>query len=152
MDSAEPSSFRCRRCGHCCQGQGGIVLTGSDLDRLARHLGQSPEDFRAAHTVLRQGKTQLKAREDGFCVFFDQGCAVHSARPDICRAWPFFRGNLLDASSWEMSQDYCPGIDPRVGHARFKRDGIAYLTAHGLARDPAPDTPNALCIAGIERP
>ena len=152
VDAPAPSSFTCRRCGHCCQGQGGIVLTGRDVERLAGHLGLTPGAFRAAHTVDHAGKAQLKARQDGYCVFFDQGCVVHPARPDICRAWPYFRGNLLDASSWELSQDYCPGIDPRAGHARFVADGIAYLTARGLAHDPGPDTPNALRLDGIDQP
>ena len=29
-------------CGHCCEGRGGIVVSPTDLARLASHMGQSP--------------------------------------------------------------------------------------------------------------
>ena len=35
------AAFDCKRCGHCCHGEGGIVLTANDGERLATHLGVS---------------------------------------------------------------------------------------------------------------
>jgi Fe-S-cluster containining protein len=148
---SEKTAFTCRLCGHCCQGEGGIVLAESDIARLGAHLGLAREDFlaRAAHLV--RGKYRIKSRADGFCLFFTAGtgCGVHPARPDICRAWPFFRGNLIDAISWEMAQDFCPGIAPDVPHAEFARQGLAYLREHGIcrasgtcARESGPDAPD----------
>jgi len=146
------SAFSCRRCGHCCQGTGGIVLAAKDRARLAVHLGMSIDAFVAAHVSRRGGKFHLKTRDDGFCVFFDQGCSVHLARPDICRAWPYFRGNLLDASSWEMSHEYCPGINPDIPHAQFVRQGLEALLAQGLGAKDDSETPNALNLDGIATP
>ena len=64
--------------------------------------------------------------------------------PDVCRAWPFFRGNLVDADSWGMALDYCPGINPEAGHAAFVREGLRYLRENGLEGDDAPDGAGAL--------
>ncbi len=132
-------AFDCKMCGQCCQGEGGIVVGPSDLLRLADHLAVSPDQFAAQYGVRRNGKLFIRAGEDGFCLFFTQGkgCGVHVAKPDICRAWPFFRGNVLDAGSLEFAKEYCPGIRKDVTHAEFARQGRAYLAAHMLvASDP----------------
>jgi uncharacterized protein len=143
------AAFACQRCGHCCQGQGGIVLTLEDMARLADHLGLDLAGFLSKHTESRGGKACLTTGPDGFCEFFDtaqSGCGVHVARPDVCRAWPFFRGNLLDESSWSMIQDDCPGVNPAAGHAEFARQGRAYLAEHGLAKAPGCGAPCALVL------
>ena len=49
MDKGQ-AAFDCRRCGHCCHGEGGIVLTSRDRARLAEHLGLDVEGFIEAHT------------------------------------------------------------------------------------------------------
>ena len=147
-----PPAFECRRCGHCCRGTGGIVLAAKDRARLAAHLGMTLDAFTTAFTARKDGKFHLRARKDGFCVFFDAGCAVHPARPDICRAWPYFRGNLLDAASREMSQEYCPGINPGVSHAQFVRQGLLSLRAQGVRTEDDPEAPNALRLDGISAP
>lgn len=137
---SENSAFTCRLCGHCCQGEGGIVLAEADIVRLCAHLGLSREEFLAQAVVTVCGKHRIKSRVDGYCLYFQEGtgCGVHPARPDICRAWPFFRGNLIDAISWEMAQDFCPGIDPDVPHAEFARQGLAYLRDQGICRSSGP--------------
>lgn len=140
--------FDCRMCGHCCQGQGGIIASAMEQQRLADYLGISVDDFRAAYTMPQGEKIMLRSREDGFCIFFDpqRACTVHPAKPDVCRAWPFFRGNLVDATSWELAQDYCPGIRSESGHPAFQREGVAYLVEAGLTKDGRPDEANALRI------
>ncbi len=149
---ATQTAFECRRCGHCCQGEGGIVLTSRDQERLALHLGLEPVDFLARHTCRKGERVHLGVREDGLCVFFQDGCGVHPARPDICRAWPFFRGNLVDASSWEMALEYCPGINPGVSHEDFVRQGLECLRAQGVGVTGDPGAPSALKLDGIRKP
>ena len=146
------SAFDCRRCGHCCQGEGGIILTLKDRERLAGHLGLHLEDFLSAHTTRNGDKIQLGVREDGFCVFFADGCGIHPARPDVCRAWPYFRGNLLDASSWELSLEYCTGINPNLTHEEFVRQGLESLKKQGVGVTGDPDAPSALRLDGIVKP
>ncbi|NDY55355.1 YkgJ family cysteine cluster protein [Desulfovibrio sulfodismutans] len=142
---SENSAFTCRLCGHCCQGEGGIVLAEADIVRLCDHLRLSREELLARAVTTVCGKHRIKSRPDGYCLFFQEGtgCGVHPARPDICRAWPFFRGNLIDAISWEMAQDFCPGIAPDVPHAEFARQGLAYLREQGICRCSGPCDPAA---------
>jgi len=128
------------------------VLAAGDRARLAAHLGMSLQAFIAAHVNRRAGKFHLGIREDGFCIFFHGGCSVHPARPDICRAWPYFRGNLLDASSWAMSHEYCPGINLDIPHEEFVRQGLEALAAQDVGAKDDPEAPNALRLNGIAAP
>lgn len=145
---AEPEAFDCKRCGHCCHGEGGIVMTPNDRQRLAAHLGLSEADMLERYAERAGDKLRLQAREDGFCVFYKEGlgCGVHPGRPDICRAWPYFRGNLVDSTSWEMIQTDCPGVENAAGHATFVRQGVDYLYDNDLVHEPDPQTPNALTL------
>jgi len=128
-------AFQCQMCGRCCHGEGGIVVSAEDRARLCRLLDLSEEELTRSYTELRNGQIHLTTNSRGYCIFFrpETGCGVHSHKPDICRAWPFFLGNLKDASSWRMAQDGCPGINPGIEHAEFVRQGLEYLRRHGLA-------------------
>lgn len=129
--SDAPAVFTCRMCGHCCEGRGGIVLAAKDRTRLAAHLGLDEGEMLARYAEHVSGKYRLKCGDDGYCVFYahGQGCTEHPGRPDICRAWPFFRGNLVDEESWLMIQEDCKGVRPDAGHKAFRREGVAYVRA-----------------------
>lgn len=141
-------AFDCRRCGHCCHGVGGIVMTARDRARLAEHLGIGVAELVERFAERVGGKIRLRCGEDGYCVFYREGvgCGVHPGRPDICRAWPFFRGNLVDKTSWEMIQSDCPGVAGAAGHEAFVREGVDYLYANGLVHEPGEETPHALVL------
>jgi len=139
----EPA-FTCRQCGHCCHGRGGIVLTDHDIARLAGHVGLEPQAFLERYSEQMAGRTVLCTGDDDWCVFYDEGCSVHPVRPDICRAWPFFRGNLVDEDAWVMIQDYCPGVVAEAGHEEFVRQGLKYVADLHAVQHPGPDTPTAL--------
>lgn len=96
----------------------------------------------------RGGKLQIRTGEDGFCIFFTEnaGCSVHEGKPDICRAWPFFRGNLIDSESFVMAKDFCPGIDKEALHTTFCEEGKAYLAKMGLLAHDAENEANALIL------
>jgi Fe-S-cluster containining protein len=145
---AEPLAFDCKRCGHCCHGEGGIVMTPADRDRLADHLGLDVADMLSRYAEQAGGKVRLRAGADGFCIFYREGkgCGVHPGRPDICRAWPYFRGNLVDKISWEMIQTDCPGVDKDAGHENFVRQGVDYLYENGLVHEAGRETPHALVL------
>ena len=147
----EAESFDCRRCGQCCRGSGGIVTSDGDLQRLCRHLHLSPAAFEKAWGERHGNKLHIRAGENGFCVFFREGrgCAVHEAKPDICRAWPYFRGNLLDEGSLELSNQFCPGIPASLSHADFVRQGLACLEREGLVGSAGADEANALQVADL---
>ena len=105
-----------------------------DLPRLLVYFNMEKADFLARYTEIFDGKPVLITGEDGFCYFFKEGrgCTIHEARPDVCRAWPYFRGNLIDEFSFAMAKEDCPGIVKTVSHAFFARDGYAYLKNNGL--------------------
>lgn len=140
--------FDCKMCGQCCEGKGGIIVSPSDLARLISFLAISREDFIAKYAEYLGGKLQIRVGEDGYCIFFKQGqgCTVHSGKPDICRAWPFFRGNIVDAESFAMAKEFCPGIAKDVSHAEFKCAGKNYLKDNNLTAHNAVCEANALIL------
>ena len=128
MTSGVDEVFNCMRCGHC------------------------PEAFLAAPAERKSGRDRLRIGADGYCVFYDhgiKGCGVHPARPDVCRAWPFFAGNLLDPDSFAMAAEDCKGIRLDAGHAAFRAAGLAYVRGHDLgpAFGDGDETPGALRIS-----
>ncbi len=140
--------FDCRMCGHCCEGKGGIIVSPKDLQRICAFLGITPEAFERDYGFIHNNKLKIRSGSNGACVFFveGKGCSVHEGKPDICRAWPFFRGNIEDPESLAMAKEYCPGISPNVTHEAFAREGRRYLTEHNLiAKDPAHEA-NALIL------
>ena len=140
--------FQCRMCGHCCEGRGGIVVSPADLTRLAAFLHLAPEEAVKRYGEHSGGKLKIRTGDDGRCIFFrdGQGWGVLEGKPAICRAWPFFRGNIEDPASLALAKDFCPGIAPEVRHAEFARRGLAYLREEGLlAHDPSCEA-NALIL------
>lgn len=151
-DSTE--SFSCQRCGKCCEGRGGIVVGPRDLPRLCAYFGLPAEEVLARYTETIGGKPVLKCGEDGFCLFFKagKGCAIHPARPAVCRAWPFFRGNLVDSVSFAMAREDCPGIRRDVSHAAFAREGFRYLNEYMLRAEDGMREGRALIVDENELP
>ena len=127
-------TFSCERCGKCCEGRGGIVVGPRDLTRLTVHFGLPAEEVLSRYTEMMGGKPTLKVGDDGFCMFFKEGrgCTIHPARLSVCRAWPFFRGNLIDQVSFEMAREDCPGIRREASHAQFAHEGFRYLEDYKL--------------------
>jgi uncharacterized protein len=146
------NAFDCNMCGQCCQGKGGIVATLEEQEAMAGFLDLDLSAFQDLYILQSGGKFFVQTNEDEMCLFFvrDKGCLVHPVKPRTCRAWPFFRGNLMDESSFEMAREYCPGISKKVSFAEFVRQGLEYLEQHNLSQDQKPSPANALDIKGIK--
>lgn len=139
--------FKCQKCGHCCEGKGGIVLSHHDIERLARFLKINRETLIQSYIYQSNDKYKIKSNKDGKCVFFNEGCSVHPAKPDICRAWPFFRGNLEDIFSLEMAKEFCPGINKNCNLNEFQSYGLNELEQNDLlSSNPAA---NALKVSHL---
>lgn len=140
--------FTCKMCGQCCRGQGGIVVGPRDLVRITKALGISEQTFRDRYGEIRGGKLQIRTGDDGACIFFKdgEGCTVHAGKPDVCRAWPFFRGNIIDPDSHAMAMDYCPGIKREASHEDFAKAGRAYLRKYGLLCEDAETEGRAVIL------
>ncbi len=123
-------------------------MSPKDQQRLAKHLDLSVDKMLVEYAIDLNGKPCVRTGEDGFCVFYKEktGCGIHLSRPDICRAWPFFRGNLVDENSWRMIQSYCPGVNPEAGHGEFVDQGRDYLREHGLSHNDTAQGANALIV------
>lgn len=143
------SQFDCKCCGHCCEGSGGILVSPREVERLCLFLNMPCEAFKEQYTEEANGKLRLCTSKSGFCVFFTEGvgCGVHEAKPDVCRAWPFFRGNLIDPVSLELAKDYCPGIPKDMKFDDFVNEGVHYLHEADLIHDDS--RAHALNMDGI---
>ncbi|MCA1743029.1 MAG: YkgJ family cysteine cluster protein [Desulfovibrionales bacterium] len=146
------NAFNCTMCGQCCQGDGGIVATLEEQQSMADFLNLSLSKFQ--ETYIRQSgqKYFVQTNASGLCLLFvqDKGCIAHPVKPKTCRAWPFFRGNLMDESSFEMAREYCSGINPHVSFEEFVAQGLCYLEENNLSTETSPSPANALNIHGIK--
>lgn len=143
------TAFDCRMCGHCCEGKGGIVVSPSDLQRLSDFLRIPADAVIAAYCEQTGGKLKIRCGEDGYCIFFreSKGCIVHEGKPSICKAWPFFRGNIEDPESLALAKDFCPGINPDISHEDFAREGMTYLEQERLLASDTSTEANALILS-----
>jgi Fe-S-cluster containining protein len=111
--------FLCRRCGECCQGEKGILVTAAELEAMAGYMGLSPEEFASRYLVATPLGPQLATRS-GTCVMQEGSlCRVHPVKPRICRQWPFLPALLAHADEFEAAKEACPGIGADIGHGDF---------------------------------
>lgn len=104
----------CNYCpGYCCYRLAGSILliTGDDINRLARHLGITDGAFRR---LYMENKHTFKVKADGACVFcatdkMIKRCSVHQARPWQCRQFPNAR-----SCPYLEREDLLAAIQPRV--------------------------------------
>jgi len=90
----------CTACANCCK-TSTTEVSERDIDRLARHLRISREQFLADYTMLDEdGALSLRFTPEAGCVFLEGNlCSVYDARPDICQRYPHMvRGNGSIAS------------------------------------------------------
>lgn len=104
MDSARLKNFECTGCGDCCRWSGSVLLTDSDMIRMAEAMRLSEQDFIDRHTRLAPNRKQLALIDnpDGSCSFLEVNrCRVYNARPEQCRSFPY---------TWSVSEG-CPALD-----------------------------------------
>ncbi len=132
--------FHCKMCGQCCFGFGGILVDSKELSKIANFLHLDKK--KVIENFLKKGEKYYYIKEkDGACIFFDKKekkCKIHPVKPDICKAWPFLRGNMVDEISFNMAKGYCPGINPEVTFEEFVKAGKKYLSKEGLLEAVKP--------------
>jgi uncharacterized protein len=105
-------AFTCTRCGDCCTGAPGYVwVTIDEMRRIAEFRGETVESFAERFVRLVDDRFSLIEKPGGDCIFWDKqaGCTVYDARPDQCRAWPFWPENLATRRAWGRVCEVCPG-------------------------------------------
>jgi uncharacterized protein len=102
----------CTTCANCCR-VSEVEITDRDIDKLAKFLGMSREEFiRDSTQQSESGELILKRTEAG-CVFLEGNlCSVYEARPQNCANFPHLvRGTGSIASRmWRLVEraEYCP--------------------------------------------
>ena len=91
--------FSCTRCGFCCHGETTVSLNRKDQIRMIKALGMREEDIRKRYWCSRGKNVQMKT-VDGHCIFYDEGCSVHSGRPHRCAQWPLHPSILDDENNF----------------------------------------------------
>lgn len=93
--------YTCNACSQCCYHKK-IQVNPFEAASLAAHLGIETTVFLREYTMAGEG-IYLAQGESGGCIFLgEQGCAVHSSRPLVCRLYPLGRTRHADGSEeWE---------------------------------------------------
>jgi len=122
--------FSCKRCGRCCRDveePSYVFLYAGDVERMARHLEMTEEDFASAYLIEVEGHLCL-ANFEGDCIFYDaeaRGCRIYKARPLQCTTWPFWPESLRKWVWRSEVEDFCAGIGRGRLHSREQIDRTA---------------------------
>ncbi|MDP3478697.1 MAG: YkgJ family cysteine cluster protein [Desulfoprunum sp.] len=110
--------FNCQRCGFCCQGETTVSLDEDDQRRMVHCLGLSVEEVRDRYWRVTGTCVQMKT-VNGHCIFYNEGCLVHSGRPWRCGQWPLHPSILQDVMNFHTIAESCPGINTTLGYEEF---------------------------------
>jgi len=106
--------FSCHQCHNCCRGAqpGFVYVTPFRLRRIAGLLGLGERALRKRYVTRDEnGETVLKLKENGDCVFWDEGCTIYPERPRQCRTFPFWGETLRSPIDWSKLKEFCHGVD-----------------------------------------
>jgi Fe-S-cluster containining protein len=109
-DPGAPPVFVCRRCGDCCRGQGGVYLDQKGITQAAAIMSITEAELISGYLEPRADRLAVKIDSDGRCLFYSGGCLIHSVKPPMCRAWPFFRRPLSGPEGLQEAAAHCPGL------------------------------------------
>lgn len=107
--------FKCTACGKCCTGPTGYVwLSAPEIERMAKHLKLSVQDFSMKYLRYVKGRyALLETLNQGNydCVFLKENqCQLYESRPDQCKSYPFWPSILSSEQSWKNEALRCEGI------------------------------------------
>ena len=112
--------FICQQCGYCCQGETTVSLDENDQKRMVEHLGMSREEV-AGNYWRQTGNTIQMKTVDGHCIFYDNGCTIHTGKPWRCTQWPLHPSILESRENFEIIKESCPGINRNISYEEFCR-------------------------------
>lgn len=164
-----PFRWACQRCARCCTaGSGHVWLAPGEIERMAAALAMDIGAFEARYvrevTDPASGARRRSLREDGSgeggrCALLvgANECSVYAARPEHCKAFPYWPSVLRDERAFETARAICPGIAVVVPDARREEAFAALreLYAELPSREPpqrccAEVEPDALHATGLE--
>jgi len=101
--------FQCTMCGYCCQGETTVSLNEEDRTQITQALDIELDELTCRYLRETNNIYQMKT-ENGYCIFYDNGCSLHPHSPWQCRQWPFHPAILKDENNFKTIQSSCPGI------------------------------------------
>ena len=93
------AAIDCTTCGNCCR-EMGVAVEAEEIERLARHMGVSAEEFESRHVATDDGCGE-KFMPETPCPFLGGTlCTIYEDRPAVCRDFPYlhkehFRSRLF---------------------------------------------------------
>jgi len=147
--------WRCTLCGQCCKVYAPFVLP-RDVERIQEATGQPPSSFitfylptdfdgefdataqrylfHSKHGPLVMGLSRADLPNgDVGCVFLkDNLCTIHSARPLVCRQYPFEAEGPEPEGAFRLSNDPCFGrhaLDETADEVAVRRNSQLFLHA-----------------------
>ena len=112
--------FICQQCGYCCQGETTVSLDKEDQERMIRYLGKTRDEVFRKYWRQSGNTIQMKT-VDGHCIFYDNGCTIHTGKPWRCTQWPLHPSILDDENNFEIIKESCPGINSELSYEDFCR-------------------------------
>jgi Fe-S-cluster containining protein len=106
--------FKCTGCGDCCTGSPGYVwIDEKEIAEMAEFLNISEEEFVKKYTRRIRGSLSLKEHPVNFdCVFLkEKKCLLYKARPNQCKAFPWWPENIQSKEDWDEAAERCEGIN-----------------------------------------
>jgi uncharacterized protein len=129
---ADGVRFTCQPgCSNCCEVQGYVYLTESDLRRAADYLHMTSAAFEARYVYRTRHQLRLRKPHGAQCHFLrEHRCQVHPAKPTQCRLFPFWPELVESTQAWRQTARACPGI----GKGPLIQIGTALETASEMKR------------------
>ena len=96
----------CEQCGRCCY-QDFIIVLDSDLERMAEKLQMPLRAFITTYLYRDKGKWFIKKTNP--CAFLqeDKRCAIHDARPEVCRDFPYTVSKFMSRVYLALQDNGC---------------------------------------------
>lgn len=87
LHEAEFERTDCLQCANCCKTTGPL-FTNTDIERIAKHFRQKPQEFIAQFLRLDEDKDYVLQQVP--CAFLgdDNRCSIYGVRPKACREFP----------------------------------------------------------------
>ena len=87
LHDAEFKKTDCLDCANCCKTTGPLFID-ADIERIAKHLRQKPQQF--INQYLRVDEDKDYVLQQVPCTFLDQDnkCFIYDVRPKACREFP----------------------------------------------------------------
>ena len=64
--------FVCTKCGDCCKGFGGTVITNQDVTNISQFLKLNEEYFIKKYCIKSGNNLMIAQKDDKYCVFWDK--------------------------------------------------------------------------------